>query len=211
MKTQVFDKTGKEVGTIQLNDAIFNKETNEHLLWETIVLLQRNQRKGLASAKNKTEVSGSGKKPYRQKGIGWARAGAVRSPIWRGGGVVFGPKPRDYSSRIPKKKKMNALLVSLSAKAKEDRIKIITDFGLDTSKTKDFVAILKNIALENVKTLVGVDAMDVNLKRAGQNIPYVLLKRVQDFNCLDILAADYILMTKKGLEKLEQRCATNKS
>jgi large subunit ribosomal protein L4 len=211
MKTPVFDKTGKEVGTVQLNDAIFSKETNEHLLWETIVLLQRNQRKGLASAKNKTEVSGGGKKPYRQKGIGWARAGTIRSPIWRGGGVVFGPKPRDYSSRIPKKKKMNALLVSLSAKAKEDRIKIITDFSLETSKTKDFVAILKSIALENVKTLVGVDTVDVNLKRAGQNVPYVLLKRVQDFNCLDILAADYILMTKKGLEKLEQRCATKKS
>lgn len=211
MKTQVVDKTGKEVGTIQLNDAVFNKETNEHLIWETIVLLQRNQRKGLASTKNKTEVSGGGKKPYRQKGIGWARCGTNRSPIWRGGGVVFGPKPRDYTSRIPKKKKMNALLVSLSTKARENHIKIITDLGLETSKTKDFVAILKNIALENVKTLIGVDTIDANLKRAGQNVPYILLKRVQDFNCLDILTADYILITKKGLEKLDQRCATKKS
>ena len=210
MKTSVFDKQGKEIGSVQLDNTVFNKEANEHLLWEIIVLLQRNQRKGVASTKNKAEVSGGGKKPYRQKGIGWARHGTNRSPIWRGGGVVFGPKPRDYSTKIPKKKRTNALLMSLSAKAQEERIKIVTDLGLETPKTKELVTILKSMALENVKTLIGVDSLDTNLKRAGQNIPYILLKRVQDFNCLDILSVDYVLMTKKGLEKLEQRCATKK-
>jgi large subunit ribosomal protein L4 len=210
MKISVFDKHGKEAGSVQLNDAVFNKDANEHLIWEMVVLMQRNQRKGLASTKNKAEVAGGGKKPYRQKGIGWARHGTNRSPIWRGGGVVFGPKPRDYSSKIPMKKKMNALLVSLSAKAREERIKIITDLGLENAKTRDFVSILKNVALENVKTLVGVESIDTNLKRAGRNIPYIQIKRVQDFNCLDILSADYILMTQKGLERLEQRCAQKK-
>jgi len=210
MKTSVFDKQCKEIGSVQLDNTVFNKEANEHLLWEIIVLLQRNQRKGVASTKNKAEVSGGGKKPYRQKGIGWARHGTNRSPIWRGGGVVFGPKPRDYSTKIPKKKRTNALLMSLSAKAQEERIKIVTDLGLETPKTKELVTILKSMALENVKTLIGVDSLDTNLKRAGQNIPYILLKRVQDFNCLDILSVDYVLMTKKGLEKLEQRCATKK-
>jgi len=210
MKTSVFDKQGKEVGSVQLNDAIFNKEANEHLIWETVVLLQRNRRKGFASTKNKTEVSGGGKKPYRQKGIGWARHGTTRSPIWRGGGVVFGPKPRDYAKKIPMKKRLNALRVSLSAKAKDDRIKIITDLGLDTAKTRDFVSILKSVALENIKTLIGVESIDTNLKRAGRNVPYVRVKRVQDFNCLDILSAEYILITQKALERLEQRCATKK-
>lgn len=206
MKTSVFDKQGNEVGSVQLNDAIFNKDANEHLIWETVVLLQRNQRKGIASTKNKTEVAGGGKKPYRQKGIGWARHGTIRSPIWRGGGVVFGPKPRDYTTKIPAKKRRNALLVSLSYKAKNDRIKIITDLGLDSSKTKDFVSILRKIALENVKTLVGVESIGTNLKRASSNVSYIQIKRAQDFNCLDILSADYVLITQKGLEQLEQRC-----
>ena len=124
---------------------------------------------------------------------------------------MFGPKPRDYYSRIPKRKKLEALLSSLSAKAQEEKIKIITDLGLDAPKTKEFVSILKNINLEKVKTLVGVEEINPNLKRAGRNVPYVRLCRVQDFNCLDILSAEYILITKKGLEKLEQRCVTKKS
>jgi large subunit ribosomal protein L4 len=210
MNATVFDKQGKEVGKAQLKDDLFKKDVNEHLVWEMVVLLQRNQRKGLASAKNKAEVSGGGKKPYRQKGIGWARHGTIRSPIWRGGGVVFGPKPRNYTAKIPKKKKMNALLVSLSKMAKDERIKIITDLDLTTAKTKDFALILKSMSLENVKTLVGVDEIKSNLKRAGQNIPYIHLKRVQDLNCLDILSAEYLLITRKGLEKLEQRCALKK-
>lgn len=211
METAIFDKTGKETGKVKLHDQIFNKQVNDSLLWETIVLLQRNQRQGSACTKNKAEVVGGGRKPYRQKGIGWARHGTNRSPIWRGGGVVFGPKPRDYYTRIPKRKKLEALLSSLSAKAKEDKIKVITDLGLEAPKTKNFVDILKNINLVKVKTLIGVEAIEPNLKRAGRNIPYIRVQRVQDFNCFDILSADVILITKKGLEKLEQRCVTKKS
>jgi large subunit ribosomal protein L4 len=210
MQTRLFDKTGKETGKVKLNDKIFKQEINKALLWENITALSKNQRRGLASAKNKTEVRGGGKKPYRQKGTGWARHGTIRSPIWRGGGVVFGPKPRDYSVRMPKKKKIKALLTSLSVKAQEDKIMIIDSLDLDAPKTKDFAEILRSINLHATKTLVGVDALNKNLKLAGRNIPYINLKRVDDINCLDVLSADYFLLTKKALEKLEKRCATKK-
>ena len=211
MEIKLFDKTGKETVKVKLNDRIFKQDVNKPLLWENITALLKNQRKGLASTKNKTEVRGGGKKPYRQKGTGWARAGTIRSPIWRGGGVVFGPKPRDYSVRMPKKKKFKALLSSLSVVAQENRIMVIENLDLEAPKTKNLVGILKSINLSNTKTLVGVDAISKNLKLAGRNIPYVTLKRVDDINCLDVLSAEYLLVTKKGIEKLEKRCATKKS
>ncbi len=211
MEIKLFDKTGKETGKVKLNDRIFKQDVNKPLLWENITALLKNQRKGLASTKNKTEVRGGGKKPYRQKGTGWARAGTIRSPIWRGGGVVFGPKPRDYSVRMPKKKKFKALLSSLSVMVQESRIMVIENLDLEVPKTKNLAGILKSINLSNTKTLVGVDALSKNLKLAGRNIPYVTLKRVADINCLDVLSAEYLLVTKKGIEKLEKRCATKKS
>jgi large subunit ribosomal protein L4 len=210
MQTKLIDRTGKETGKIKLNDKIFKQDINEPLLWENITALLKNQRQGTASSKNKTEVRGGGKKPYRQKGIGWARHGTIRSPIWRGGGVVFGPKPRDYSVRMPKKKKLKALLSSLSVKAKEDKIMVIEDLDLDAPKTKDLAAIMKSINLSGNKTLIGVDTITKNLKLAGRNIPYVNLKRVDDINCLDILSSEYFLLTKKALQKLEKRCVTKK-
>lgn len=210
MKTKLFDKTGKETGKVTLNDSIFGQDINKALLWENITVLLKNQRKGLASTKNKTEVRGGGKKPHRQKGIGWARAGTIRSPIWRGGGVVFGPKPRDYSVRVPKKKKLKALLSSLSVMAQENKIMVIENLDIETSKTKNLAKILESINLRNTKILMGVDVISKNIKLAGRNIPYVNLKRVDDINCLDVLSAEYLLVTKKGLEKLEKRCATKK-
>lgn len=210
MKTKLFDKTGKETGKVTLNDSIFKQDINKALLWENITVLLKNQRKGLASTKNKTEVRGGGKKPHRQKGIGWARAGTIRSPIWRGGGVVFGPKPRDYSVRVPKKKKLKALLSSLSVKAQENRIMVIENLDIETPKTKNLAKILQSINLRDTKILMGVDVISKNVKLAGRNIPYVNLKRVDDINCLDVLSAEYLLVTKKGLEKLEKRCATKK-
>lgn len=211
MKTKLFDLQGKETGTVQLSDKIFNVEINKKLLWENITVLLKNKRKGLASTKTKNEVRGGGEKPYRQKGIGWARHGSIRSPIWKGGGVVFGPKPRDYSVRLSRKKKLKALLSSLSDKAKENKVIIIEDLSLESAKTKNFAAILKNINLEKVKTLVGLEKIDKNAKLASRNISHVILKRVDDINCLDVLWADYFLMTKKGLAKLEQRCLMKKS
>lgn len=210
METKVFDKIGKESGTIKLTDKVFHTDVNKTLLWENVTMLLRNRRRGTASTKNKAEVRGGGKKPYRQKGIGWARHGTTRSPIWKGGGVVFGPKPRDYFQSMPKKKKMKALLSSLSAKAQEQKIFIIEELDLASPKTKDFATVMRNMNLVNVKTLVATEAISHNTKLASRNIPYVTLKRVNDINCLDVLSAEYLLLTKKGLKLLEQRCATKK-
>ncbi len=210
METKIFDRAGKEIGAVELKTNIFDQEYNNPLVWENINILLRNKRKGLAKTKSRAEVAGGGKKPWRQKGIGWARHGSIRSPIWRGGGVVFGPKPRDYSTVIPKKKKLKALIASLSARAKENKIVIIEDLNLELPKTKSFMEILKKINLNNVKTLIGVEEMNKNLKLACRNIPYINLKKVDDVNCFDVLQSDYLLITKKGLERLEQRCATKK-
>jgi len=211
METTLRDKNGKEIGTVKLTDKIFNQKTNEALLWENITALQKNMRKGHASTKSKNEVRGGGRKPYRQKGIGWARHGTTRSPIWRGGGVTFGPKPRDFSTSIPKKKKMKALLSSLSAKANDNKVLVVDDLTLESPKTKEIAVVMKNMQLEDKKTLIAVGEVEKNVKLACRNIPYIRIKKASDLNCLDILAADYLLFTKKGLTTLEQRCSTKKS
>jgi large subunit ribosomal protein L4 len=210
MQTKLFDKLGKAGGTVELIKDIFEQKANEPLLWEMINTILSNRRKGLASTKTKNEVRGGGKKPWRQKGIGWARAGSTRSPLWRGGGVTFGPKPRDYTIAIPKQKKMKALIASLSLKAKENKISVIEELNIENPKTKDFVEIMKNINLNNTKTLVAVAEMNKNLCLASRNIPNVYLKRATDINCYDVMNAEWLLITKKGLEKLEQRCVTKK-
>jgi large subunit ribosomal protein L4 len=210
MQTKLFDKTGKESGTIELGKGIFNQPVNQSLLWEAVNALLDNRRKGNASAKTKAEVRGGGKKPWRQKGIGWARHGSIRSPLWRGGGVTFGPKSRDYETKIPKKKKIGALLSSLSVKAQENKILVIEELSLDAPKTKNFVQILKDMDIDKARTLVAVDTMQNNILMASRNVPNVNLKKANDINCYDVLSADYLLITKKGLEKLEQRCASKK-
>ncbi len=210
METKLFDKQGKPIGGINISDKVFNQDVNDVLVWEHTTVLLRNQRRGLAKTKNRAEVSGGGKKPWRQKGIGRARHGSIRSPIWRGGGVVFGPKPRDYSTTIPQKKKLGALIASLSNRAKENKVIIIEDLDLASPKTKGVAEILKNLSLNSTKTLVGVEQISKNLKLACRNIPFLNIKKVSDLNCLDVLASEYLLITKNGLKILEQRCVTKK-
>jgi large subunit ribosomal protein L4 len=210
MQTKLFDKTGKESGTIELAKSVFSHKASEPLLWETVNVILSNRRQGSANTKNKTEVRGGGKKPWRQKGIGWARHGSTRSPLWKGGGVTFGPKPRDYTVSIPKKKKLKALLASLSAKAQENKILVIEELALDAPKTKNFAEILKSINLSKTKTLVAVAEMKKNILLASRNVPNVNLKRATDINCYDVLHAECLLITKEGLKKLEQRCAAKR-
>lgn len=210
METKLINASGEEVGKVKLNEKVFNQEIKTPLIWENVTVILRNQRLGLAKAKNRAEVRGGGKKPWRQKGTGMARHGSTRSPIWRKGGVVFGPKPRDYSTHIPQKKKMLALISTLSEKARDNRVVVIDKIALDTPKTKILVDILKKIKLTGSKTLIGLEEMNQNLKLAGKNIPGLNLKRVEDINCYDVLAVNYVMFTQKGLEKLEQRCTTKK-
>lgn len=210
MQTKLLDSNGKESGTVELSEKIFNRKINKTLLWEAVNALRDNDRQGHASTKTRAEVRGGGKKPWRQKGIGWARHGSIRSPIWKGGGVSHGPKPRDYSSSIPKKKKLGALLVSLSVKAQENRVLVIDDIALDAPKTKNFARLLKEMKVEKNRTLVAVDEVNRNILLASRNVPHVELKRANDINCYDVLRAEYLLITKKGLDKLEQRCAARK-
>ena len=211
METKLINASGEEVGKVKLNEKVFNQEIKTPLIWENVNVILRNQRLGLAKTKNRAEVRGGGKKPWRQKGTGMARHGSIRSPIWRKGGVVFGPRPRDYSTQFPKKKKIQALISTLSSKASENRILVIDQIALDTPKTKNLAEILKKIKLTGDKILIGLEEMNDNLKLAGKNIPGLNLKRVADINCYDVLAANYVMFTKKGLEKLEQRCTTKKS
>lgn len=210
METKLINRNGEEVGKVNLNDKVFNQEIKTPLIWENVTVILRNQRSGLAKTKNRAEVRGGGRKPWRQKGTGRARHGSIRSPIWRKGGVVFGPKPRDYSTQFPKKKKLLALISTLSEKARDNRIVVIDQIALETPKTKVLVELLKKTNLAGNKTLIGLEEMNQNLKLAGKNIPGLHLKRVEDINCYDVLAANYVMFTKKGLEKLEQRCTTKK-
>ncbi len=210
METKLFNASGQEIGTVQLNDSVFKQSINQSLIWESVNLTLRNQRSGLAKTKTRAEIRGGGKKPWRQKGTGLARHGSTRSPIWRKGGVVFGPKPRDYSTTMPKKKRIKALVSALSAKAQEQRIVVLDGLKLDTPKTKTLAEILKKINLTETKTLFGVETMERNLKLAGKNLPGLQLKRIDDINCYDVMAATHILLTKSSLEKLEQRCVTKK-
>lgn len=202
---------GEEIGKQKLPGKIFEQPVKKTLLWENIKNLLNNQRRGTAKAKTRAEIRGGGKKPWRQKGIGWARHGSIRSPIWRKGGVVFGPKPRDYYSKLPQKKRLGALIISLSAKAGENRVVIIEDIKLDQPKTKVVYNLLKTAKLDEKKLLIGVDSLSSNLKLALRNIPKVSLRRIIDVNAYDVMSADYVLLTKKALENLESRCSTKKS
>jgi len=211
VETILLNVQGEEIGKQKLPGKIFEQPVKKTLLWENIKNLLNNQRRGTAKAKTRAEIRGGGKKPWRQKGIGWARHGSIRSPIWRKGGVVFGPKPRDYYSKLPQKKRLGALIISLSAKAGENRVVIIEDIKLDQPKTKVVYNLLKTAKLDEKKLLIGVDSLSSNLKLALRNIPKVSLRRIIDVNAYDVMSADYVLLTKKALENLESRCSTKKS
>jgi len=211
METMLLNGQGEEIGKQKLPQKLFEQEVNKSLLWENIKTLRNNQRQGTAKAKTRAEVRGGGRKPWRQKGIGWARHGSIRSPIWRKGGVVFGPKPRDYYVKMPQKKKLAALIASLSEKARENKVVIIENIKIDQPKTKVLYGILKKANLSDKKLTIGIETMDQNLKLASRNIPEVSLKRATDLNAYDVIVAEFLLLTVKALENLEKRCTTKKS
>lgn len=199
----VYNMEGKEVGTIELNDAVFGVEVNEHLVHMAVVQQLANNRQGTQKAKTRGEVSGGGRKPWRQKGTGHARQGSTRSPQWKGGGVVFAPVPRDYSFKMNKKEKRAALKSVLSDKVAMSKLIVLDELKLDEFKTKKFKAVLDNLKVEDKALVVLGEKDDVVIKSAN-NLPFVQTALPGTINVYDILKANTLILTKDAVTKIEE-------
>ena len=198
----VYNMEGKEVGSIELNDAVFGVEVNEHLVHMAVVSQLANKRQGTQSAKTRSEVSGGGKKPWRQKGTGHARQGSTRAPQWTGGGTVFAPKPRDYSFKMNRKEKRAALFSALSSKVAGNKIVVVDEFKLDEIKTKKFVEVMNNLKVN--KALVVVEEDNKNVVLSGRNIPTVKVEANNEINTYDVVKYDTLVVTKAAVEKIQE-------
>ena len=198
----VYNIEGKEVGSIELNDAVFGVEVNEHLVHMAVVNQLANNRQGTQSAKTRSEVSGGGRKPWRQKGTGHARQGSTRAPQWTGGGIGFAPKPRDYSFKMNKKEKRIALLSALSSKVADNKIVVLDAFNLDEVKTKKFAEVMSNLKVD--KALVVIEGENKNVVLSGRNIPTVKVSATNEINTYDVLKYETLVVTKAAVEKLEE-------
>ncbi len=198
----VYNMEGNEVGTIELNDAIFGVEVNEHLVHMAVVSQLANKRQGTQSAKTRAEVSGGGRKPWRQKGTGHARQGSTRSPQWTGGGVVFAPKPRDYSFKMNRKEKALAIKSALTSRVNESKIFVLDELNFDEIKTKKMVAVLNNLKVNKALVVLG-EKNDIVLNSA-KNIPTVRATVSNAINVYDILKYDTLVITKDAVAKIEE-------
>ena len=198
----VYNIEGKEVGSIELNDAVFGVEVNEHLVHMAVVNQLANNRQGTQSAKTRSEVSGGGRKPWRQKGTGHARQGSTRAPQWTGGGIVFAPKPRDYSFKMNRKEKRAALFSALSSKVADNKIVVVDEFKLDEIKTKKFVEVMNNLKVN--KALVVVEEDNKNVVLSGRNIPTVKVEANNEINTYDVVKYDTLVVTKAAVEKIQE-------
>ncbi|MGN0375400.1 MAG: 50S ribosomal protein L4 [Butyrivibrio sp.] len=201
-KVSVYNIEGKVVGDIELNDAVFGVEVNEHLVHMAVVSQLANKRQGTQSAKTRAEVSGGGRKPWRQKGTGHARQGSTRAPQWTGGGVVFAPKPRDYSFKMNKKEKNLALKSALSSRVAEDKIIVLDSIKFEEIKTKNMVAVLDNLKVN--KALVVLNDNDKNVVLSARNIPNVKTASTNTINVYDILKYDKLIVTKDAVATIEE-------
>ena len=201
-KVSVYIIEGKVVGDMELNDAVFGVEVNTHLVHQAVVLQLANKRQGTQSAKTRSEVSGGGRKPWRQKGTGHARQGSTRSPQWTGGGIVFAPKPRDYSFKMNKKEKNLALKSVLTTKVAENKFIVVDGLSFDEIKTKNMVNVLKN--LEVKKALVVTDDDNKNVTLSSRNIPGVKTAFTNTINVYDILKYDKMVVAKDVISKIEE-------
>ena len=198
----VYNIEGKEVDKLELNDAVFGVEINEHLVHQAVVAQLANKRQGTQSAKTRSEVRGGGRKPWRQMGTGHARQGSTRSPQWTGGGVVFAPKPRDYSKKLNKKEAAGALKSVLTSKVNEEKFIVLDELKLDEIKTKKFVEVLNN--LEVAKALVVTKDNDKNVMLSARNIPDVKTSLTNTINVYDILKYDTVVITKDAVAAIEE-------
>ncbi len=207
----IFNAEGKEVDSIKLNHSVFDGVVNEAAMYQAVNAYRANQRKGLAATKTRGEVSGGGKKPWKQKGTGRARVGSTRSPLWRHGGVVFGPHPRDFSYVIPSKIRSLALKSSLNAKLKDNNIIILDSLKLDKPKVKDALKVFSNLKLNNhksdkgLKVLLLLDKVSDSLRLALRNINFIDFNIAQDTNVYEVMINNKLVITKDGLTQLTNR------
>lgn len=198
----VYNMEGKEVGTMELNDAVFGVEVNDHLVHLAVVRQLANNRQGTQKAKTRSEVSGGGRKPWRQKGTGHARQGSTRSPQWTGGGVVFAPTPRDYSFKLNKKEKRAALKSALTSRVEEKKFIVLDEINFGEIKTKNFQNVLNNLNV--AKALVVLEDGNKNAELSARNIPSVKTARTNTINVYDILKYNTVIATKAAVETIEE-------
>jgi large subunit ribosomal protein L4 len=197
----VYDIEKNKVSEIELSDSIFGVEIHEGLIYDVVRMQMAAKRLGTSSTKGRSDVRGGGRKPWRQKGTGRARVGTIRSPIWRGGGVTFGPKPRDYSYRVPKKMRKAALISALSMKAKEERILILRDFPMEEIKTKKFKEVMDRFGLKSV--LFVLDKSNPLLEKSSRNLKEIKMMRTEGVNVYDLLKYDSLVFLEPAVKMLE--------
>ena len=203
---EVRDINNKVTGSVNLPEAIFGLPVRKDILHTSVINFLANQRQGTHSTKTKGLVSGGGKKPWKQKHTGRARAGSIRSPLWRGGGTIFGPQPRDYSYRLPKSLKRRAVGEAFSAKVSDGAMTIVDTIAVEKPRTKEVVKILRNLGLEGKSVLIVLPEKDDNILLSARNIPGVKVSRVADLNPYEILTHETILITKGALDKVPEVC-----
>jgi large subunit ribosomal protein L4 len=201
--TEVYNTDNKKVGEVELNDALFGLEVKKHILHDVVKMQLANRRAGTASTKTRTEVRGGGAKPYRQKGTGRARAGTRRSPLWRGGGVIFGPKPRDYSYKLPKKVRKLGVRMALSTRFSENNMLILDGFDLADIKTKQFIEVMKKLNIEN--GLIVIPGKNENLEKSSRNVQGYKVIQADGLNVYDILLHRRLVLLQPCLGQLEKR------
>ena len=199
----VYNMDGKEVGKIELNDAVFGVEVNEHLVHMAVVQQLANNRQGTQKAKTRSEVSGGGRKPWRQKGTGHARQGSTRAPQWTGGGVVFAPVPRDYTVKMNKKEKKAALKSALTSKVQDSKFIVLDELSFDEIKTKNFVEVLNNLKVDK-KAIVVMPEIDEKVIMSARNIPTVQTTLVNTLNVYDVMNGGTVIVTKDAVAKIEE-------
>ena len=200
----VFDTSRNKISQIDVSDTVFKAPLRKQLFYDVVLSQMAKRRSGTAAVKNRTAVSGGGKKPWKQKGTGRARAGSSRSPLWRGGGIVFGPTPRSYEIAVPKKVRKLALCSALSMKLKENKMLIIDKLEFPVIKTKAVVSILKQLGLSNVLI---IEQENLNLEMSARNVPHVKVMRPEGLNVYDVLMYEHIVITQPCVEKLQGRLA----
>jgi len=202
-KVALFNQAGSQVGDVELNDSVFGIEPNNHVMFEAVVMQRASLRQGTHKTKIRSEVAGGGRKPWRQKGTGRARQGSIRSPQWRGGGTVFGPVPRSYSYKLPKKVRRLAIKSALSTKVVAEEVLVLESLSFDAPKTKDFTNVLKGLSVDS-KALIVTAGLDENVALSARNIPGITVVSAEGINVLDVLNHDKLIMTKAAVEKVEE-------